>query len=259
VSLFSEANLNNKAFKQVLNGTIQCLPSIDPIADWSKPCNDLNTSQTSQISHSNKLWWAGGRSRNPLHHPHQKCTLGIIWWAHSTPPSPFSTQDLPTWVSPPDTIHLNAVKPDLMWCSKNKLAASMSISFTSFYYFKGDFNNNNKWLDCAVMFHAEKLQLITKEQYGSQKEKSVAIQCLDKQWLYDYIQTRHISLAICLNNSKSCYDRIVVLMVAALCLCRLGAPKVKVWSPPYTGWSTTFGQVTTTWWNSKGKNSGALL
>jgi len=46
--------------------------------------------------------------------------------------------------------------------------------------FEGDFNNNNKWLGQAVMFHAEEHNLMAPEQYGSRKEKSAAIQCLNK-------------------------------------------------------------------------------
>jgi len=45
--------------------------------------------------------------------------------------------------------------------------------------FEGDFNNNNN-KGHAVMFHVEKLHLLSKEQYGSHKEKAVAIQCLNK-------------------------------------------------------------------------------
>ena len=44
-----------------------------------------------------------------------------------------------------------------------------------------------------------------------------------------YARYTHRPLAICSNDAKSCYDRIV-LMVAALCLCRLGAPKPAVQS-----------------------------
>jgi len=47
--------------------------------------------------------------------------------------------------------------------------------------FKGDFNNNNKWFGRAVMFHAVNHKLLAPEQYGSHKEKSAAIQCLNKQ------------------------------------------------------------------------------
>jgi len=46
--------------------------------------------------------------------------------------------------------------------------------------FKGDFNQNNKWLEQAIMFHAEAHRQMAKEQYGSQKEKVADIQCLNK-------------------------------------------------------------------------------
>jgi len=95
--------------------------------------------------------------------------------------------------------------------------------------FEGDFNNNNKWLGRAVMFNAEVHNLMAPEQYGSRKEKSAAIQCLNKRLLYDYVRCNHIPMALCSNNAKSCYDWIV-LIVAALCLCRLGADKALVQS-----------------------------
>jgi len=46
--------------------------------------------------------------------------------------------------------------------------------------FKGDFNQNNKWLGRAVMFNAESHHQMAREQYGSRKEKAVDIQCLNK-------------------------------------------------------------------------------
>jgi len=57
----------------------------------------------------------------------------------------------------------------------------------------------------------------------------MVIQCLNKWLLYDYVCYTHIPLAICLNDAKSCYNRIV-LIIAALSLCRLGADKVVVQS-----------------------------
>ena len=95
--------------------------------------------------------------------------------------------------------------------------------------FEGDFNQNNKWLGRAVMFHAELHQQMAREQYGSRKEKAADIQCLNKRLLYDYTRFTHKPLALCSNDAKSCYDRIV-LIIAALCLCRLGAPKPYVQS-----------------------------
>jgi len=96
--------------------------------------------------------------------------------------------------------------------------------------FEGDFNNNNKWLGRAVMFNAEVHNLMALEQYGSRrKEKLAAIQCLNKRLLYDYVRCNHIPMALCSNDAKSCYNQIV-LIVAALCLCRLGADKALVQS-----------------------------
>jgi len=51
--------------------------------------------------------------------------------------------------------------------------------------FECDFNNNNKWLGWAVMFHAKEQQQMAREQYGNQKEKLAATQCLNKCKLYD--------------------------------------------------------------------------
>jgi len=95
--------------------------------------------------------------------------------------------------------------------------------------FEGDFNNNNKWLGRAVMFHTEEHHLMAPEQYGSRKEKSAVVQCLNKCLLYDYARCHHVPMALCSNDAKSCYDRIV-LIVAALCLCHLGADKASVQS-----------------------------
>jgi len=72
------------------------------------------------------------------------------------------------------------------------------------------------------MFHAEDHNLMAPEQYGSRKETSAAIQCLNKHLLYDYIHYTHILMMLCSNDAKSCYDRIIFI-VAALCLYHLGA------------------------------------
>jgi len=72
-----------------------------------------------------------------------------------------------------------------------------------------------------------KTQASHKGAIWEQEGKLAAIQCLNKCLLYNYVWLTHIPLAICSNDDKSCYDHIV-LMVAALCLCRLGAPKAAV-------------------------------
>jgi len=95
--------------------------------------------------------------------------------------------------------------------------------------FEGNFNNNNKWLGRAVMFNAEKQNQMAPEQFGSRKDKSAVIQCLNKWLLYDYVWYTHIPLAVCSNDAKSCYDWIV-LIITVLSLCRLGADKAAVQS-----------------------------
>jgi len=69
--------------------------------------------------------------------------------------------------------------------------------------FEGNFNQNNKWLGWAVMFHAEEHQQMAKEQYGSHKEKLADIQCLSKWLLNDYACYTHEPMVLCSNDAKS--------------------------------------------------------
>jgi len=58
------------------------------------------------------------------------------------------------------------------------------------------------------------------EQYDSCACTAAGTQCLNKQ---QYIQAMQILAALCLNDAKSCYNHIV-LLIMAICLCQLGAP-----------------------------------
>jgi len=100
-------------------------------------------------------------------------------------------------------------------CSMEKLCIIM--------LFEADFNSNNKWLGRATMHNAEDHGAMAPEQYGSRNRKAAGTQCLNKRLFYNYIQAMKIPAALCSNDAKSCYNRIV-LVIAALCLCRLGAP-----------------------------------
>jgi len=88
--------------------------------------------------------------------------------------------------------------------------------------FKVNFNYNNKRLGRAVMWSTEEAGLLASEQYGSWKLKLANLQCLNKRLLYDWVQFCRQPMALCSNDAKSCYDHIVI-MVVALCLCRAGA------------------------------------
>jgi len=95
--------------------------------------------------------------------------------------------------------------------------------------FEADCNQNNKWLGRAFMHEAERCRLLAVEQYGSHQNKDAITQCLNKQLWYDYIHCTRQPAALCSNDAKSCYDSIV-LLIAALCMCRLGAEKMSVLS-----------------------------
>jgi len=84
--------------------------------------------------------------------------------------------------------------------------------------FEADCNQNNKWLGHAFMKEAELGDLLTVEQYGSRCHKDAITQCLNKRLWYDYIRSTHQLAALCSNDAKSCYDRIV-LLITALCMC----------------------------------------
>jgi len=95
--------------------------------------------------------------------------------------------------------------------------------------FEADFNYNNKWLGRVIMFNAESTGMMANEQYGSCKHKSAIVQCLNKTFFYDLVRFQQQPAALCSNDAKSCYDRIV-LLVAALCMCCLSANKKSVFS-----------------------------
>jgi len=79
------------------------------------------------------------------------------------------------------------------------------------------------------MRSAEKHNLMAPEQYGSRKNKVVGTQCLNKRLFYNLHWFQRRPDALCLNGAKSCYDRIV-LIIAVLSLCRLGAMTASVQS-----------------------------
>ena len=89
--------------------------------------------------------------------------------------------------------------------------------------FEADFNQNNKQLGRETMFTAEDLKLIAQEQYGSRKYFSAIDHSLNKLLTFDLIRQFKREAALCANDAKSCYDRIVH-SIASLCLQRVGAP-----------------------------------
>jgi hypothetical protein len=87
--------------------------------------------------------------------------------------------------------------------------------------FEADFNHNNKRLGRTMMAHAEANNWLAPEQYGSRKQVSAIDHCLNKRLSFDIIRQGKHSAALCVNDMKGCYDRIVH-SVASVCMQRLG-------------------------------------
>jgi hypothetical protein len=74
------------------------------------------------------------------------------------------------------------------------------------------------------MARAETLQMIPEEQSGSRKKHKAILAALVKVLTMDLSHRRHLPMALCSNDAKSCYDHIV-LWIAALCLLRVGVAR----------------------------------
>jgi hypothetical protein len=87
--------------------------------------------------------------------------------------------------------------------------------------FEADFNQNNKRLGREMPFRAESANAVAIEQYGSRKHMSVTDQSLNKALTFDLWRQLRQRGALCSNDAKACYDRIVH-NCASLCLQRIG-------------------------------------
>jgi len=74
------------------------------------------------------------------------------------------------------------------------------------------------------MLTAEQHGLLAPKQYGSCKSKAVGTQCLHKWLFYSLYRCLQALAVLCLNDAKSCYSHIV-LIIAALWLYCFGATK----------------------------------
>jgi hypothetical protein len=89
---------------------------------------------------------------------------------------------------------------------------------------EADYNFNNKKLGRDAIAHAERNNLIAPEQYGSRKGKQAIDQALNKRLSYDILRMTRQPGALCSNDAKSCYDR-VLHSIVALAFRRIGIPK----------------------------------
>ena len=80
--------------------------------------------------------------------------------------------------------------------------------------YEAAFNANNKTLGREMMYYAEQLNVIEKEQYGSRWGHCSVDQVLNRGITSDIVRQMKIPAAICSNDAKSCYDRIVHSMAS---------------------------------------------
>jgi hypothetical protein len=86
------------------------------------------------------------------------------------------------------------------------------------------FNLNNKRVGRDMIANAERLNQIPWEAYGSRK-KHRSIECaVNKVLTTDIARQEHRSMALCSNDAKSCYDRILHA-IASICMRRVGVPQ----------------------------------
>jgi hypothetical protein len=85
-----------------------------------------------------------------------------------------------------------------------------------------EFNINNKLLGRRMMANGEKFKVLPREQYGGRKGMSAVTAALNKRLTMDLLRLRRQAGALCSNDSKSCYDRIVH-NIATNAMRRLGA------------------------------------
>lgn len=89
--------------------------------------------------------------------------------------------------------------------------------------YESDFNQNNKRYGKDLMNLAEQHNALAIEQFGSRRAMSAIDQSLNKTLTFDLWRQSRSSGALCSNDAKSCYDRIVHNF-ASICLQRLGSP-----------------------------------
>jgi hypothetical protein len=90
-----------------------------------------------------------------------------------------------------------------------------------------EFNMNNKKLGRDMMSFAELCRALAAEQFGSRKNHQAILAALNKRLTNDLLRQLRLAGALCANDAKSCYDRIVH-NIAILAIRRLGMPEAPV-------------------------------
>jgi hypothetical protein len=104
---------------------------------------------------------------------------------------------------------------------EKKPGARQLDSLRAILLYEADFNQNNKRLGREILSRAETSNAVAVEQYGSRKHMSASDQSLNKVLTFDIWRQARQRGALCCNDAKACYDRIVH-SCASLCMQRVG-------------------------------------
>jgi hypothetical protein len=90
-----------------------------------------------------------------------------------------------------------------------KAGATLVEKLRTNILFQGDFNYLKKYMGRHMMKDSEAYEQLAWEQYGSREGKKTIDQALHKVLSFDLTQHAWVGAAMCSNDAKSCYDRIV--------------------------------------------------
>jgi len=206
-----------EAFQEVLNGTFRCPPETNQYAvrlltSLKRHPGAYATKHTiqDQIYGWQKVRETMASSMSSVHFGHYMAGM-------------FNPEIALLNATMVDILLVSGYSPRQWWKGLNvmlqKQAGNINVEkLRIIVLFKADCNTNNKWIGRAVMYMAEQLKALAPEQYGSRKSKVANIQSLNKCLYYNMIRFKRQTAALCSNDTKSCYDQLVLLIVAlAMC------------------------------------------
>jgi hypothetical protein len=210
--------------QHILDGTYEAPPNLDPYT--KKFLEELRMPNKVRLrripsditTEDHQKFWRGmdprkGCEPSDLNHAHYKVASKEPLLAQFDA----SLRQLPYkhGFAPDGWVKMTAVqlrkKLDLILVHKLRTIVLMSSQF----------NTNNKKLGRDVMHHAEELHLLPPDQGGSRKDHRSNELGLNKVLAFDLMRQLRQAGALCCNDAKSCYDRIVH-SIAILCMVRLG-------------------------------------
>ena len=204
---------NTEFCENILNGTAEFPDDLEEYrVDFLKQLKKPESVQLNEVSTAiTPATWAEGWSKmndttssaslTGLHFGHLKASSTdefLVNFESSLSQISFSSGSVPdSWTN------------SVICMIKKKSQVEHISGLRSILLTEADFNFNNKLLGKTSMEIAEEKNLIAPEQYGSRKGKSAIDHAINKRLSYDILCQSQTSGALCSNDAKSCFDRIV--------------------------------------------------